>query len=296
MEPGDTLRATYAVVSGGKWGCKTCGFTNSPQYGELEVGVAIHGDATSATLPRYSELIDPSGQSWDVKFDHGQLFATGGGTAIGQYDLVGWTLRAKWPWGEVRDAEIYAFDWVLDWTDDGGAIPTYGLSYFDPITEDTGNICEGMLLDETSVVFLEGERYEADGTIVPNQHHLVTAACRGHALAKMALTKYVPYDGATDVDERQATLRMFRADYCGDGTSYTVLGTKIDFTDDGARRHVEFNPELMSEVLEAYWNQDGAICLGTPRWSGVGEIPCEPPPCEEFFGGGFEGAWASLVP
>ncbi len=303
---GDSLRSTYYVVSGGKWGCKTCGFTNSPQYGDLAIDAATYGGSGSLTLPEFSALIDPSGQAWGVTFDHGQLLATDGTIKLGQDDLLGWTLRAKWPSGDVRDAEIYAFNWVLDWTDAGNALPTYGLAYLN--AGEPENVCEGMLLDETSVVFLDGERYDtSDGSVIPDQNQIVSTACRGHALAKMALVGYVPYDGQTQPEEREATIRMFRADYCGDGTSHTNIGTPVDFTDDGVGHRIAFNNDTMSEVLEAYWTDEGAVCVGTPRLvsnqqlqeqeGGNNEfLPCEPPRCDEAFGGSVEGVWASMVP
>ncbi len=304
---GDSLRSTYVVVSGGKWGCKTCGFTNSPHFGDLAVDAATYDGYGSLTLPRYSALIDPSGQSWDVTFDHGELFASDGTSKVSQYGLIGWTLRAKRASGEELDAEIYAFNWVLDWTDAGGALPTYGLAYLDPDTETLTNVCEGMTLDETSVVFLEGERYDtSDGSVIPNQDHIVSAACRGHAIAKMAMVKYVPYDGQTSPEEREATIRMFRADYCGDGTSYTADGTPLEFTDIGAHNTVEFDPDTMSDVLEAHWTSEGATCVAKPRLplyqlqkqnaNDNSFLPCHPPECDEFFDGNGQGVWTSLVP
>lgn len=305
----DRRRRTYSVVSGGSWGCKTCGFTNSPAYGLLSVGTATYGDHSSLSLPHYSALISPGGQSWGVDFDQGQLFATDGTNKVGEYDLIGWTLRAKWASGDVRDAVIYGFDWVLDWTDSGGALPTYGLVYLDSVTGDLGgNICEGMSLDETSVVFLEGERYDsADGSVIPNENGIANAACRGHALAKMALVNYVPYNGETEPEEREATLRMFRADYCGDGTPHTAVGTPVDFTDNGARNFREYDAGTMGGgVVEAHWTEEGATCVGIPRLprykqaqeqaGGNGFLDCEPPPCDEQFDGNVQGVWASLVP
>ena len=66
----------------------------------------------------------------------------------------------------------------------------------------------------------------------------------------------------------EAAVRMVRADYCGDGKSYTDVGTQIvvDYqwpvlvaTDKWSR------PSAPSDPLEALWTPQGAACVETPR-------------------------------
>jgi hypothetical protein len=60
----------------------------------------------------------------------------------------------------------------------------------------------------------------------------VTIACVGEAAAKMKLMDFHPHGNRqASVAERQATLRMITADYCGTGHSFTVNGTQVAWRD-----------------------------------------------------------------
>jgi hypothetical protein len=71
--------------------------------------------------------------------------------------------------------------------------------------------------------------------------------------------------------ERQATLRMVTADYCGTGHSFTVNGTPVAWRD--AAGLVE--PIGKENVIEALWDADGAICLTKPRHADLDEVAAE---------------------
>ncbi|MEM6290133.1 MAG: ADYC domain-containing protein [Myxococcota bacterium] len=287
--------AKYVVVSGGGWGCKKCGFTNSPILDGMSLSEATFGQAVMPGMPRLHALVDPGGNAWDVKVDHGRLLAVHEGDFVGEYDLEGWTLEAKDVDGTIREAEIYKFDWVLDWTDAGGAVPTYGLAFPEP--DGLTNVCPELASDETTVVFINGERYDhATGEVIGQQNDVTTIACRGHALAKMAMLQHVPYDGVTDEPERQATLRMLRGDYCGDGVPHTVVNNPLEWTDD--RGFVEWDPDTFSPTLEGYWTEDGALCVDTYRAGvNVNDLDCGISECGEGeFSGNLQGVWTTLVP
>jgi len=68
-----------------------------------------------------------------------------------------------------------------------------------------------------------------------------------------------------------ACTRMLRADYCGDGQSWTLDGTLINFYDDIG---VAF--DRTSWPFEAEWTAEGAACVSsttTLRWVGAAETP-----------------------
>ncbi len=70
----------------------------------------------------------------------------------------------------------------------------------------------------------------------------------------------------------QACSRAVRADYCGDGTSYTVNGTDVDFYDVYGTN--TSNLAIANNWhFEARWDEAGATCL-----SGV-RHPTMVPPC-----------------
>jgi len=110
-----------------------------------------------------------------------------------------------------------------------------------------------------------------------DQPNFITFACRDYSLGKCARMGYrpwakgqsctgaVPRRTCTDlalVDHHQSCVRMMRADYCGNGKSYTVNGTTIDIYD-------YLNPPIQvpetSWDIEARWVTTGAICINEPR-------------------------------
>lgn len=110
----------------------------------------------------------------------------------------------------------------------------------------------------------EGERREVAGRF--------TFACETGAIAKCIGLGYKPWQekgGHSLTDYHQACTRMVRADYCGDGRSFTQRGMVIDAYDTvGVQvpevRPVEgWDPALAS--FEAAWTLDGAYCLAQTR-------------------------------
>jgi hypothetical protein len=82
--------------------------------------------------------------------------------------------------------------------------------------------------------------------------------------------RYEPDD--TDGDKNlTACIRMTRADYCGDGKSYTYIGTNIDVHDD--KKHMkEYNKNKEcgdGRCFEASWSERGAECVAHTRWKDV---------------------------
>jgi hypothetical protein len=86
---------------------------------------------------------------------------------------------------------------------------------------------------------------------------LITFACRGAALAKCVELGYKPwrYDR-----HHQACVRMLRADYCGDGRSWTKSGRKINLYDG-----IGIQEDDQGWSGEAEWSTTGALCIRKPR-------------------------------
>ena len=105
----------------------------------------------------------------------------------------------------------------------------------------------------------------------------------------MALTghteaAHVNHTFTTTLAERQAMLKMFAADYCGDGTVFTVAGQPLNWADDHGTMKMTalmFSPP-QPLVLEARWNEKGAVCLNKPRvdvhWTALGAATFAPDP------------------
>jgi len=121
--------------------------------------------------------------------------------------------------------------------------------------------------------------------------NVATFACTNAVLAKCVEWGYRPWaeatrckdwdskkkkKGCTEVslqDYHQACTRMARADYCGDGTPWTVPGTAIDIYD-----HLNPQIEAMATdwTIEAEWTPEGAYCLNDIRqqtWKQQGLYP-----------------------
>jgi hypothetical protein len=66
-------------------------------------------------------------------------------------------------------------------------------------------------------------------------------------------------------DYHQACTRMTRADYCGDGSSFTKDGTLIDMSD--ALGVESFETESRADFApEASWGPTGATCVSKTRY------------------------------
>jgi hypothetical protein len=92
--------------------------------------------------------------------------------------------------------------------------------------------------------------------------------CAGSALAKLALTGHTEAARnagtfVTTLPERQTMLKLLTADYCGDGTPFTVAGQPLNWRDDrGTMKLLKPADQL---VREARWTEAGPACLDKPR-------------------------------
>ena len=117
-----------------------------------------------------------------------------------------------------------------------------------------------------------GGDHIADGSI--------TFACEGAALAKCVEFGYAPWRTAEQCDAagncaqvsladyHQACTRMVRADYCGDGRSFTLDGTPIDLYDG-----LGIQTDTEDWIFESEWNPSGASCLNRTRIGGRHHVP-----------------------
>jgi hypothetical protein len=86
-----------------------------------------------------------------------------------------------------------------------------------------------------------------------------TFGCRGAALAKCAELGYKPWkyvNGVSLRNHHQACTRMIRADYCGDGKSWTQDGTPINVYD-----NLNIQTDAAAYKLDAEWLPSGARCI-----------------------------------
>ena len=126
-------------------------------------------------------------------------------------------------------------------------------------------------------LFVAGS-WDDEGTHHPSsQGELVaTFSCTTGVVAKCVEWGYTPYEQGADM--HQACVRMARADYCGDGVSYTKTGTLVDVFDFSGVMAPEQDPGELR--FEAGWGAEGAICVNEPRYQMIGSAGEElAPPC-----------------
>ncbi len=112
---------------------------------------------------------------------------------------------------------------------------------------------------------------------------MFTFACEGYAIAKCVDLGYRPLGDDKPCngggagcslmhlmdDMHQACTRAMRADYCGDGTSYTHDAVTIDIYDGFGYR-----TPMKGWPFEAEWNAAGAVCANQPRVPPAGTPTC----------------------
>src|SRR5215510_404452 len=161
---------------------------------------------------------------------------------------------------------------------------------------DPGLDAMGMQPDET--ILFEGDRIDLDSKTVAVEPDLdwFNIGCAGHVLSKLHLTRNTlastsAVPGALSFPGRQATLKLLTADYCGDGTPFTVTGQRLVW------RGGQMQYNEMPASIEAHWGAQGALCLDTPRmavpttdegaimfpdiWAAIA-AHCRPPSCQEY--------------
>jgi hypothetical protein len=89
-------------------------------------------------------------------------------------------------------------------------------------------------------------------------------ACTAGARGKCVMLGYRPWAAAANGESLrphfEACVRMMRADYCGDGRSYTRPGIRIDMWDSAGIQAAQADMPF-----EAAWGPNGAVCLTKVR-------------------------------
>jgi hypothetical protein len=159
---------------------------------------------------------------------------------------------------------IAATDTTRFWAEPQGSVRTYVLTHSAVTGSTPRPLCTTGV---NEAILFAGDRYDSlDKSVVATgaaASGWINVACAGTALAKLYLTRHTEASQivVTTRGERQAMFKMFTADVCGDGTSFTVHGQPLLWAD--AKGITKFASAPAS--IEAIWNDTGAVCLDTPR-------------------------------
>lgn len=158
--------------------------------------------------------------------------------------------------------------------------------YTCPKEEDTG---------EFSVVIFGDLDVDPDKGTHMERSKTMYFACSAAAVGKAAVWGYSPW--ATDEATHQTASRAVRADYCGDGVSYTYQGTPLQLTDAFGINQFS-DPQAETEAM---WGPEGAQCIKVPRKVDVSEVACAGNSVPFCSGDGFEEykdalLWSKVLP
>ncbi len=174
------------------------------------------------------------------------------------------------------------------WDEAGSDVTLYDLE----VREGTKGKWKPLCVDEygertEAIILTDIWDPETGDRVVPRPSDAVTFACVDAALGKCAVWGYRPWasvEGEPLADYHQACTRLARADYCGDGVSYTSTGTPIHVLDELG---IEVKALDITYAVEAEWGPDGAICLNAANTRLPDQdVACELPACGNDFSSG----------
>lgn len=269
-------------------GCNIGGY-NSPTINSFEIPELHLGQEPNHADVTLIDIADPNGHEYSLSVVNEEFFVdTGNGLVIGA-GLIGWKILLDSPGGKY-ELEIASYAIHDSLANEGPGISAYGLKYESHLVAgEILSVCPGSLPNEAVVTLIRGETYDrAQKTVQPAQLGWFTLACADEAVFKMKRMNYGPnaYFNNTgmpaSVAQRQATLKMITADYCGNGNSYTVQGTPLIWID--AAHTVGPEKVQTPNQREAFWDENGALCLDTPRFAAKSDVKdeCELPACSEI--------------
>lgn len=211
-----------------------------------------------------------------VRAKAGELLGTKGSYEFGGKDFLGsrWTVdiydvKGKFLKTHVQEIKAYKFDPLQK----PHALHYYAFMFFgngvnggdkgvweSACTEDTDPLTNAVV-GSWALVYDDIEVDTKSGNVSPREHSLYLG-CISAAVGKAGNWGYPSWEIGTD--DFTTAVRTVRADYCGDGVSWTKKGNALQARDvwgfsdfaDGSNK------------TEAIWDKSGAACLGTPRWLG----------------------------
>lgn len=174
-----------------------------------------------------------------------------------------------------------SIDFWVDPDAESGVL-TYQLTYTGPGIEGRQPVCpkppdkktpglegEGYI-NPLEAILYTGDRYSAlDKTVTAigfgATRGWFNIACAGSAIYKLHMTRFTTAGAnalhVTTAGERQAMLKMWVSDVCGDGDSLTEQGTPLHWDNPFGWGYVTGD----EYATEALWSADGALCLDTHR-------------------------------
>ena len=263
------------------WFIGSCVATDPTSVGENAI-TQNDGGSNMVTLPPNGTSLNgitlpPNGVSLNginptgLSASGAPVAISGVGAPLTGAGIVGSTWTAQVSDGASLTIRI---DQAVHGTDANADMWSYGMSMlvagsWQPLCLDpSGN---PTLVDSVNGTWNVAEGVPGGGSYNPSNSQF-TLACRGSSIAKCVEMGYKPWRGYAP--ELAACVRALRADYCGDGTPYTVDGTLVNLFDDKGIRI-----DAIDWVPEAEWTSDGARCISKKTETRFFEVLHRTPTC-----------------
>jgi hypothetical protein len=322
--------AVGAIGTGGPCPDQGCG-ENSPVidalgFHELSLRGVMNKEGFFIHPPKAPAQIVKSNVSYDLNVVDGRITASQNGVTLLQgRALEGGVitvqrLSAKYT---LRIREVRKMQYFLPPLN---TIEAYRLEWAKVGDDNFQNLCGGiqLLIDEVlgggdgkvpspelmnmqmwEAVVFEGDRIDTAAKTMSKTANdtWFNIGCAASTPAKLLLTHHTIHSQAPTPrawEQRQAMLKLYVADYCGTGASFTVARQKLVW------QSPSVSYLLPPWKLEARWNENGATCLNNPRmlypstplgavfipdiWSALSTARCFPQSCANLDPHDFDGA------
>lgn len=194
-------------------------------------------------------------------------------------------------WVDPDGEELEAYE--LSWAElTGPALPHRPLCSMPPPTV----VADGAEYypNPNAALIFTGDRYDAAAkTVIADSFESargwINVVCAGGAGYKLFMTRHTTATSTptfkSNADERQAMLKMYVSDLCGDGRTFTYQGTPLRWTNAADWGFVTWG----EYATEAYWSAKGATCLdvhrlGTQMLADI-QAACGLPACDAMYPG-----------
>ncbi|MDC0717759.1 ADYC domain-containing protein [Nannocystis bainbridge] len=207
-------------------------------------------------------------EQWSEK---GQLYGRVKGTVYKGKDFTGSRWELATFGGGLGKRTMYVHSYRFDSADQNHKYvfaypkdPAYGMHFYTKKYQSIKNTsllaaCGDLNGEGLEAVVYEGLHVDMDDGYVDHKEDLINIACLDGGIGKAALWGYRPWD--IGYYEFMGAIRTIRADYCGDGDSWTKSGTAIDLEDKWGI-HNFANSTLKTEAI---FGPKGAACVTRPR-------------------------------
>ncbi len=138
-----------------------------------------------------------------------------------------------------------------------GGMPRYTLKYWDGSSHKY--LCAPDSVEQAAAIVLDSFTVNKTTGAVAARPKTLYLGCASGAVGKAPTWGYTPW--ALGLADFEAMVRMVRADYCGNGVSWTTPGRAVTVQDVWGINSFAGS----AGATEAIWGPDGALCIGTPR-------------------------------